>query len=180
MRTKCHILAHRSRWQVQFLKGPLLDLQGQLEPSGLLAAVLPSGQQPNALLSQDALSSAVGNVVLRTAKPRGGERISDENLTNVKHSAATFKTEQWFSFSFASAKYLRRAAPLTMTGCLRCSFQGKTHPTLVLASRSQCLWLSRNNKKHLKEAGASWFGGRWDSNSVGPNDGAAKTAVVSV
>lgn len=47
------------------------DLQGQLEPSGLLAAVLPSGQQPNSLLSQEALSSAVGKVVLKTAKPRG-------------------------------------------------------------------------------------------------------------
>lgn len=47
------------------------DLQGQLEPSGLLAAVLPSGQQPNSWLSQEALSSAVGKVVLRTAKPRG-------------------------------------------------------------------------------------------------------------
>lgn len=47
------------------------DLQGQLEPSGLLAAVLPSGQQPNSLLSQEALSSAVGKVVLKTAKPWG-------------------------------------------------------------------------------------------------------------
>lgn len=47
------------------------DLQGQLEPSGLLAAVRPSGQQPNSLLSQEALSSAVGKVVLKTAKPRG-------------------------------------------------------------------------------------------------------------
>lgn len=47
------------------------DLQGQLEPSGLLAAVLPSGQQPNSSLSQDSRSSAVGKVVLKTAKPRG-------------------------------------------------------------------------------------------------------------
>lgn len=47
------------------------DLQGQLEPSGLLAAVLPSGQQPNSLLSQEAFSSAVGKVVLKTVKPRG-------------------------------------------------------------------------------------------------------------
>lgn len=47
------------------------DLPGQLEPSGLLAAVLPSGQQPNSSLSQDSLSSAVGRVVLKTEKPKG-------------------------------------------------------------------------------------------------------------
>lgn len=50
------------------------DLQGQLVPSGLLAAVLPSGQQPNSLLSQEARSSAVGKVVLKTVKPRGNKQ----------------------------------------------------------------------------------------------------------
>lgn len=54
------------------------DLQGQLVPSGLLAAVLPSGQQPNSLLSQEALSSAVGKVVLKTVKP-GGNTMRGEN-----------------------------------------------------------------------------------------------------
>lgn len=38
------------------------DLQGQLAPSGLLAGVLPSGQQPNSVLSQDERSSAVARV----------------------------------------------------------------------------------------------------------------------
>lgn len=38
------------------------DLQGQLPPSGLLAGVLPSGQQPNSVLSQDECSSAVARV----------------------------------------------------------------------------------------------------------------------
>lgn len=48
------------------------DLQGQLVPSGLLAGVIPSGQQPNSLLSQDNLSSAVGKVVPATVGPGGG------------------------------------------------------------------------------------------------------------
>lgn len=38
-------------------------LQGQLTPSGLLEAVLPSGQQPKGVLSHDERSSAVGMVV---------------------------------------------------------------------------------------------------------------------
>lgn len=47
------------------------DLQGQLAPSGVLAGVLPSGQQPNGMLSQEDLSSAVGTVVLATVGPAG-------------------------------------------------------------------------------------------------------------
>ncbi len=61
------------------------DLQGQLAPSGLLAGVVPSGQQPNSLLSQDDLSSAVGVVVLATVGPRGytqGFIIIHEALEN--------------------------------------------------------------------------------------------------
>ena len=38
-------------------------LRGQLAPSGLLEAVLPSGQQPKGVLSHDERSSAVGMVV---------------------------------------------------------------------------------------------------------------------
>lgn len=38
-------------------------------PSALLAAVVPSGQQPNSELSQDDLSSAVGTVVLANVGP---------------------------------------------------------------------------------------------------------------
>lgn len=57
-------------WRKCFLKGHF-DLQGQLAPSGVLAGVLPSGQQPNSLLSQDDLSSAVGVVVLGTVGPGG-------------------------------------------------------------------------------------------------------------
>lgn len=56
------------------------DLQGQLVPSGLLAAVLPSGQQPNSLLSQEALSSAVGKVVLKTMKPGGNTKRAEYSL----------------------------------------------------------------------------------------------------
>lgn len=52
------------------LKGHF-DLQGQLAPSGVLEGVLPSGQQPNSLLSQEDLSSAVGRVVLATVGPAG-------------------------------------------------------------------------------------------------------------
>lgn len=47
------------------------DLQGQLAPSGVLDGVLPSGQQPNSVLSQDDLSSAVGTVVLANVGPGG-------------------------------------------------------------------------------------------------------------
>lgn len=57
-------------WRKAFLKG-YFDLQGQLPPSGVLAGVLPSGQQPNSLLSQDDLSSAVGVVVVATVGPDG-------------------------------------------------------------------------------------------------------------
>lgn len=46
------------------------DLQGQLAPSGVLDGVLPSGQQPNSVLSQDDLSS-VGTVVLAIVGPAG-------------------------------------------------------------------------------------------------------------
>lgn len=38
-------------------------------PSGVLAGVLPSGQQPNSLLSQDDLSSAAGVVVVAIVGP---------------------------------------------------------------------------------------------------------------
>lgn len=48
-----------------------VDLQGQLAPSGVLDGVLPSGQQPNSVLSQDDLSSAVGTVVLAIVGPGG-------------------------------------------------------------------------------------------------------------
>lgn len=37
----------------------------------MLDGVLPSGQQPNSVLSQDDLSSAVGTVVLATVGPGG-------------------------------------------------------------------------------------------------------------
>lgn len=37
----------------------------------MLDAVLPSGQQPKGVLSQDDLSSAVGTVVLATVGPVG-------------------------------------------------------------------------------------------------------------
>ena len=50
-----------------------IDLQGQLEPSGVLDGVLPSGQQPNSVLSQDDLSSAVGTEVLATVGAVGGD-----------------------------------------------------------------------------------------------------------
>lgn len=40
-------------------------------PSGELAGVVPSGQQPNSLLSQDDLPSPVGTVVLATVGPGG-------------------------------------------------------------------------------------------------------------
>lgn len=49
----------------------MLDLQGQLAPSGVLDGVLPSGQQPNSVLSQDDLSSSVGKVVLAIVGPEG-------------------------------------------------------------------------------------------------------------
>ena len=63
------------------LKG-YFDLQGQLAPSGVLAGVLPSGQQPNSLLSQEDLSSAVGRVVLATVGPGG-----DTQGFIIKHEA---------------------------------------------------------------------------------------------
>lgn len=55
------------------------DLQGQLAPSGVLAGVLPSGQQPNSWLSQDDLSSAVGKAVFTTVGPVGGMIIHEKN-----------------------------------------------------------------------------------------------------
>lgn len=58
------IIGRRKR----FFKGQF-DLQGQLAPSGVLDGVLPSGQQPNSVLSQDERSSAVGTVVLATVGP---------------------------------------------------------------------------------------------------------------
>lgn len=57
-------------WSKGFLLG-YFHLQGQLVPSGVLAGVLPSGQQPNSLLSQDDLSSAVGVVVVAIVGPGG-------------------------------------------------------------------------------------------------------------
>lgn len=60
-------------WRMCFILKGHFDLQGQLAPSGVLAGVLPSGQQPNSLLSQDDLSSAVGVVVLGTVGPGGGD-----------------------------------------------------------------------------------------------------------
>lgn len=45
------------------------DLRGQLVPSGVLDGVLPSGQQPNSVLSQEDRSSAAGTVVLAIVGP---------------------------------------------------------------------------------------------------------------
>lgn len=42
-----------------------------MAPSGVLDGVMPSGQQPYSVLSQDDLSSAVGTVVLATVGPGG-------------------------------------------------------------------------------------------------------------
>lgn len=54
------------------------DLQGQLVPSGVLAGVLPSGQQPNSVLSQDDRSSAAAKVGVDNVGPRGEERRGRE------------------------------------------------------------------------------------------------------
>ena len=51
-----------------------VDLQGQLAPSGVLDGVLPSGQQPNSVLSQDDLSSGAGTVVLASVGPVGDKQ----------------------------------------------------------------------------------------------------------
>ena len=83
------------------------DLQGQLAPSGVLAGVLPSGQQPNSLLSQEDLSSAVGRVVLATVGPGGDTQgfiikheapendvIDSSHLISESQSGAILKTLQ--------------------------------------------------------------------------------------
>lgn len=52
------------------------DSQGQLAPSGVLAAVLPSGQQPNSVLSHDERSSAVVRVGVDKVGPAAAEETS--------------------------------------------------------------------------------------------------------
>ena len=55
-----------------------MDSQGQLTPSGVLEAVLPSGQQPKGVLSHDERSSAVGMVVAAAMGSEGegcGKRL---------------------------------------------------------------------------------------------------------
>lgn len=47
------------------------DSHGQFAPSGVLDGVLPSGQQPNSVLSQEDLSSAAGAVASATVRPGG-------------------------------------------------------------------------------------------------------------
>lgn len=72
------------------------DLQGQLAPSGVLDGVLPSGQQPNSVLSQEDLSSAVGTVVLATVGPEGdtqGLIIIHEASENVKKKSRQLISE---------------------------------------------------------------------------------------
>jgi len=48
------------------------DSRGQLAPSGVPDAVLPSGQQPNSSLSHDDLTSAEGTAVLISVVSGGG------------------------------------------------------------------------------------------------------------
>lgn len=54
-------------------------LHGQLVPSGVIAMVLPSGQQPKGVLSQDERSSTVGRVVAATVGPAGRHDMSIRN-----------------------------------------------------------------------------------------------------
>ena len=77
------------------------DLQGQLVPSGLLAGVIPSGQQPNSLLSQDNLSSAVGKVVPATVGPGGGGGDTHGFITIHEASEKIINPGQPFSGSGA-------------------------------------------------------------------------------
>lgn len=56
-------------------------LHGQLVPSGVIAMVLPSGQQPKGVLSQDERTSPVGRVVAATVGPAGRHDASFRNRT---------------------------------------------------------------------------------------------------
>lgn len=49
-----------------------------MAPSGVLAAVLPSGQQPNSVLSQDERSSAVARVGVDKVGPAVAEEESED------------------------------------------------------------------------------------------------------
>lgn len=56
-------------------------LHGQLAPSEVLAMVLPSGQQPKGVLSQDDRASPVGRVVAATVGPAGRHGVFIHNRT---------------------------------------------------------------------------------------------------
>ena len=64
-------------------------LQGQLEPSGLLAAVLLSGQQPKGVLSQDERSSGGGMVVTAAVGSDRGRGGRERDLHQVPHTTTS-------------------------------------------------------------------------------------------
>lgn len=62
-----------------------------MAPSGVLAGVLPSGQQPNSVLSQDERSSAVARVGVDKVGPAVAEEESEDEEEEKKKKEITME-----------------------------------------------------------------------------------------